>query len=91
MTTTVMSGSTTSSRSAIERNSDRSLEFLANILEESTPRDPVSIILPVDDPDEFEEAIALAASFARDGYDVDLRHVRRGGSGADSVSRTETE
>lgn len=64
-----------------ERSNDRNLdlmqEHVAAILEDpDVPSpDPVTVFLPVDDSVDFEEALALAIAYARDGYDVDLRHV----------------
>ena len=62
---------------AIERNIALFEAHIAAVLDDpdAPPPDPVSVFLPVDDPAGFEEALALAMTYAREGYDVDLRHV----------------
>jgi hypothetical protein len=35
----------------------------------------LTVFLPTDDSVGLEEALALALTYARDGYDVDVRHV----------------
>ena len=66
---------------ANERNNDLFQAHIAAVLDDpdAPPSDPVSVMLPVNDPAGFEEALALAITYAREGYDVDLRHVHARG------------
>ena len=76
------------SAGANERNLDLLQEHLDALLEEDAPApDPVSVFLPAADPEGFADAIALASAFARDGHDVDLRHVRPGRPGERALGR----
>ena len=62
---------------AIERNIALFEAHLDAILDDpdAPPPDPVSVMLAANDPAGFVEALALAITFAREGYNVDLRHV----------------
>ena len=58
-----------------DRNNDLPREHIAAVLDdpEAPPPDPVIVFLPANDPVEFEEALALALTYVRDGDDVGLR------------------
>ena len=64
-----------------DRNNDLMQDHTAAMLvdPDGLPPDPVTVFLPASDAVGREEALVLAITYARDGYDVDLRHVHVSG------------
>ena len=72
-------------QAAIARNLDLFQGFIQAILAnpslaETSPDGALIVLLPRDNPDDFDAAIALAKHLARQGANVYLRHVHADGS-----------
>ena len=78
VTTLIKPTLTTSEEARINADNNQLMKLhIAALLDdpEALPPNPVTVFLPANDPTGLEEAVALALTYARDGYDVDLRHV----------------